>query len=102
MAFGCLPAANPLWQCSVLRFTHFQHWMPPSPLQYAEGQEVVREMEVDILAFILQRLSADGGLAAEFLSHPLLPALLQQAAGTTASDKKVRATGRQFGCLARE
>lgn len=60
-------------------------------LQVVGQQEVIREMEVDVLAFALQRLSADAGLTAAFLSHPRLPALLNQAAGTPASDKKVGA-----------
>lgn len=47
-------------------------------------------MEVDILALALQRLSVDGGITAEFLSHCRLPTLLKQVAGTPASNKKVR------------
>lgn len=101
MLSGCLPA-GPLWQFgALLRAPSGLHACHGSTLKrkaavfslqftQGQGQEVVREVEVDILAFILQRLAADGGLAAMFLSHPQLPALLEQAAGTTASDKKVR------------
>ena len=45
---------------------------------------------MDMLAFIAQQLAVDGGLTAAFLSHPQLPALLEQTARTPASDKKVR------------
>ncbi|KAI7836885.1 hypothetical protein COHA_009217 [Chlorella ohadii] len=60
--------------------------------QGLEQQEHVRGTEVDTLTFLLQQLSRDAGLAAAFLSHPQLPALLNQAAGTPASDE-------QFGVL---
>lgn len=54
---------------------------------------MMREVEVDIMAYLLKLVSADGGLAAALLSHPRLPALLDHVAGTRVSDAKVRGAG---------
>lgn len=70
--------------CTLCLSLTSQLWAAAASLQ------VLREAEVDMLAFLLKLLAADGGLAAAFLSCPELPALLDQAAGTPASDKKVR------------